>query len=129
MKFIIRSFFKVVRAILGPILLFLDFVTSPRGIERPVSEQQAVDSGTASLALYQFRACPFCIKVRRAIKRLSLKIELRDAQYDQANRQALLQGGGEIKVPCLRIKNDAGEDIWLYESNDIIAYLNKHFAG
>jgi glutaredoxin len=129
MKFIIRSFFKVVRAVLGPILLFLDFITSPKGVERPASEQQAIDSKTAVLALYQFRACPFCIKVRRAIKRLSLNIELRNAQHDQVNRQALLQGGGDIKVPCLRIHDAAGEDIWLYESDEIIAYLNKHFAG
>ena len=129
MKFIIRSFFKVVRAIVGPILLFLDFITSPKGIERPASEQREIDSRTASLVLYQFRTCPFCIKVRRVIKRLSLNIELRDAQHNQTHRDALQLGGGDIKVPCLRISNAAGEDVWLYESDEIIAYLNKHFAS
>ena len=34
--------------------------------------------------------------------------------------------GGKVQVPCLRI-DSAGEVSWLYESNDIINYLEKHF--
>jgi glutathione S-transferase len=43
---------------------------------------------------------------------------------DEQYRQELLEQGGKVKVPCLRIEQD-GQVKWLYESNDIIAYLNK----
>lgn len=128
MKFIIRSFFKLVRLVLGPIILFLDFVTTPKGIERPEAEQAEVDRKTGDLVLYHFRTCPFCIKTRRAIKRLSLKIETRDAQHDMASREELLAGGGKIKVPCLRITGPGGEVRWLYESDEVIAYLQEQFS-
>ena len=128
MKFIIRSFFQLIRLLLGPVILFWDLVTTPKGIERPEIEQDEVDRKTKSLVLYQFRTCPFCIKVRRAMKRLSLNIEIRDAQRDIANREELLLGGGAIKVPCLKITDQNGEVRWLYESDDIIDYLKQQFA-
>lgn len=127
MKWLIRYFFKGVRAILGPIILLVDKLTSPRGIQRSAEQQQQVDQQTRQLALYQFRGCPFCIKVRRAAKRLSLNIEKRDALADPVHRSALLEGGGQIKVPCLRISGEDGQERWLYESGDIIAYLQSRF--
>jgi glutaredoxin len=128
MKFIIRSFFQIIRLILGPIILFWDLVTTPKGIERPEIEQEEVDRKTKNLVLYQFRTCPFCIKVRRAMKRLSLNIEIRDAQHDIANREELLLGGGAIKVPCLRITDKQGNVSWLYESDEIVRYLQERFS-
>jgi len=41
-------------------------------------------------------------------------------------RTELESSGGKIQVPCLQISQD-GEVSWLYESNDIIGYLDKHF--
>ncbi len=128
MRFIIRYFFRLVRAILGPVLLLWNAITSPKGIIRSTEAQQAVDEKTKQLALYQFTSCPFCIKVRRAMKRLSLNIELRDTQHNPTFREQLLEGGGEIKVPCLRITKDNGETTWMYESRDIINYLEKEFS-
>ena len=128
MKWLIRGFFRTVRRIIGPIMLLIDKITSPKGIKRPAAEQQQLDQLTRNMALYQFKTCPFCIKVRREIKRQSLNIELRDAQYDQQQRQQLLNGGGQIKVPCLRVVNKEGNDTWLYESNDIIHYLRQRVA-
>ncbi|MFO7603319.1 MAG: glutathione S-transferase N-terminal domain-containing protein [Gammaproteobacteria bacterium] len=127
MKYLIRLFFKTLRAVLGPLLLLGDWLTSPRGIERHAVAQQQVDQQTQNLSLYQFRACPFCIKVRRAIKRLSLNIETRDAQHNLRHRAELLEGGGQIKVPCLRIIDAQGEVTWLYESTEIIQYLHANF--
>ncbi|MDZ7804575.1 glutathione S-transferase N-terminal domain-containing protein [Thiohalophilus sp.] len=128
MKWLIRYFFKGLRALLGPFMLLGDKLTTPRSIKRSAQEQQQVDEQTRKLALYQFRTCPFCIKVRRAAKRLSLDIEKRDALGNPAHRQELLKGGGEIKVPCLRITEDDGQVRWLYESDDIIDYLQQRFA-
>jgi glutaredoxin len=128
MKWLIRIFFKTVRAVLAPIILLLDKLTTPRGIKRDPERQQQIDTELKQLALYHYRSCPFCIKVRRASKRLSLDIELRDALHNKNHRTALLEGGGEIKVPCLRIIEDDGEVRWLYESNDIVQYLQARFA-
>ena len=125
MKWIIRMFFRGVRRVLGPIMLLIDKLTTPKGIQRPAEIQQQLDQATEQLALYQFKTCPFCMKVRREIKRLSLNIELRDAQHDQDHRAQLLQGGGQVKVPCLRISQADGGDTWLYESEKVITYLRN----
>ncbi len=95
---------------------------------RSADAQERVNQQTKGLSLYQFYACPFCIKTRRAVRRLNLPIEIRDAQTLGQHRQDLAHLGGRIKVPCLRIEQD-GQDRWLYESNDIIAYLEKRFGN
>lgn len=129
MKWFIRLFFRTLRKVIGPFITLADKITTPKGIERSAEEQQRVDQQTTQLALYHFQTCPFCIKVRRHSKRLSLNIELRDAQYDPQSRQELLEGGGQLKVPCLRIVKDNGEVEWMYESNDIRQYLDDRFAA
>jgi len=70
---------------------------------------------------------PFCVKVRKEIKRMSLNIELRDTQHNTENRAEILAGGGAVKVPCLRIAKADGSHQWLYESNDIKAWLKQRF--
>ena len=129
MKWLIRYFFKTLRVALAPVILLLNQLTTPRGITRDPEQQQQIDAATRQLALYQFRSCPFCIKVRRAARRLSLNIEQRDALHDSTHRTALLEGGGEVKVPCLRITENDGQVRWLYESDDIITYLQARFAA
>lgn len=128
MRIIIRYFFKGVRAIVGPMMLAADWLTTPRGIKRAPEAQQRIDEQTRDLVIYQFLTCPFCVKTRRAIKRLSLNIETRDALKHAPSRQELLEGGGEVKVPCLRIPGENGKVTWLYESNEIIKYLEERFA-
>lgn len=129
MKLFFKVFFKIIRLIIGPIILFIDWVTTPKGIKRPEDEQQKIDQQVSKLILYQFKTCPFCIKVKRNNKRLALKIETRDAQHNPTHREELLQGGGQIKVPCLKIIDDKGNDSWLYESNNILHYLQERFAA
>ena len=129
MKPIIRLFFKTVRAIVGPVMLLGNRLTRPKGVVRTDAARQAVDARTAQLALYHFPTCPFCLKARRAMQRLSLNIELRNAQHDPVHRQALFTGGGKIQTPCLRITDAQGRDEWLYESRAIIAYLEREFAA
>ena len=129
MKPVIRLFFRTLRAVLGPFLLLGDWLTRPKGIVRPAAEQQAIDARTQNLALYHFPACPFCLKTRRTIRRLSLKIALRDAKNDQAHRAALIAGGGKPQVPCLLITDTDGKQTWLYESDAINAWLNCEFGA
>ncbi len=118
---------KLVRWLLSFIVLFINFITWPRAGKRSIELQEKVDAETQHYSLYQFKACPFCVKVRRAARRLNLFIEVRDAKFNSAHRLALQQEGGKIKVPCLRIDNCDGQTQWMYESNDIIRYLNSKF--
>ncbi|PTU73374.1 glutathione S-transferase N-terminal domain-containing protein [Pseudomonas mangrovi] len=117
---------KALRIGLGQIIIFLDFITRPRKLKRDPQLQARVDGEAAGLALYQFNACPFCVKTRRTLHRLNLPVALRDAKADE-HRQTLLAEGGKLQVPCLRIDEENGTR-WLYESKAIIAYLDQRFA-
>ncbi|MBE9538298.1 MAG: glutathione S-transferase N-terminal domain-containing protein [Proteobacteria bacterium] len=118
----------IIRWILGTLILSINWLTTPRGVKRDAVAQAAIDEQTGNLALYQYKACPFCVKVRREMKRQSLNIETRDAKRSEAVKQELLAGGGLLKVPCLRIENNQGQVQWMYESTDIIDYLSGRFV-
>lgn len=117
----------IIRLILGKIILFFDWVFTPRGIKRNHDAQAAIDTQTASLALYHYAACPFCVKVRRAMKRQSLNIETRDVKRSDTAKTELLAGGRNLKVPCLRVNDGEQGYQWIYESGDIINYLEARF--
>jgi glutaredoxin len=114
---------KPVRWILSQVVLVLDRLTAPVPMVRSPEDQARVDERCSKLALYQFEGCPFCVKVRREIRRLGLKIELRDAQNDKNHRETLIKEGGELQVPCLRMENG-----WMYESSDINDWLRAQFS-
>ncbi len=128
MKFVFRIFFKTLRIVLAPLILIWEFVTRPKGIVRPPELQKQIDAECLDLALYQFKTCPFCVKVRREMRRLSLNIPLLDAQADSPIRADLIRGGGKAVVPCLRITDAQGNSEWMYESAQIIQYLHTRFA-
>lgn len=118
------------RQVLGKVILVLDQATTPKSLTRSEEGQKQVDEQCKALALYQFETCPFCVKVRRAMKRLNLNIELKDARGNTQARNELIQQGGILQVPCLRIENPHnGTYQWMYESSDIIDYLEKRFPG
>ncbi len=120
---------SVIRFLLGKIILLLNWVFTPRGIRRAPAVQAMLDTQTSALALYQYEACPFCVKVRRAMKRQSLNIETRDVKRSDSAKIELLAGGGLLKVPCLRIEDSEAGVQWMYESKEILAYLEARFNG
>ena len=74
------------------------------------------------LELFKRDACPFCIKVMRYIKKSGRDdIEYRDIATSSEDRERLIEVGGKQQVPCLFI-----DDTPLYESDDIIAWLQEH---
>ena len=127
MRTLIRMFFRTLRLVLMPFMLLWAKLAMPKGVVRSAEAQQQVERECAKMALYHFKTCPFCIKVRHEMGRLSLPIELLDAQHDAEHKDALLQGGGKVQTPCLRITGDDGQVQWLYESGDIIQFLQKRF--
>ncbi len=121
---------KIIRSVLGVLVLLWDRVWPVGGaVVRSAERQKAVDAETSVLALYQFQACPFCVKVRRQIRRLGLKIELRDVIGSKLHHDELMTGGGEYQVPCLRIPLAEGGFKWLYESDDINAWLAERYSS
>ncbi len=127
MSIVMRYFFRFLRLVLTPVILLMEKLTTPKALSRSAEDQAAADSACKDLALYQFQACPFCVKVRKEIARLGLNIELRDARNDPGHRAELEKGGGRIKVPCLRVTHSDGRQEWLYESEEINQWLRERF--
>ncbi|WP_457673441.1 glutaredoxin family protein [Thiolapillus sp.] len=119
---------SIIRWLLGKLILFFDWLTQPKKPAHSPERQAELDEQTRGLALYQYAACPFCVKTRRAIRRLGLNIELRDAKNNPEFRRELEQQGGKQQVPCLRIENGDGSVTWMYESGDIIDWLQQRFS-
>ena len=119
---------KIIRWIVGRLILFVNTLTQPKKAVREPVEQEQVNQEGKKLSLYQFKACPFCVKVRRAMVRLNVPIICKDVKGDCQVQEELLRGGGKVKTPCLRIEQEDGSIQWMYESSDIVAYLEKRFS-
>jgi len=116
---------SLIRWPIGRLILLLNFIFSPSSPKRTVEEQKKVNETTKNLSLYQLPSCPFCVKVRRTMKREGLNIELRNINQANDYREELIREGGKRTVPCLRIEKTDGEVQWLYESNDVIEHLQQ----
>ena len=125
LKFVLTPF----RFVMGGLILSYDRLFQPKALKRESGRQAQVDQETTGLVLYHFEACPFCVKVRRHIQGLGLKIEMHDVRKDKTAKQELLQGGGQFQVPCLRITGEATANRWMYESSDINEYLSQRFSS
>lgn len=119
----------IIRAILRAIILFFDRLFAPKPPVRPLEEQAKLDEQTRKLSIYEFEACPFCVKVRRHVARKGLKIERRDVRKEKRFNRELVEHGGQFQVPCLRIEKDDGSVQWMYESSDIMKYLDQRFPS
>ncbi len=114
----------IARKLVGAVILATDKITSPTGPNRTEQEQALFDKKTSNITIYEMLACPYCVKVRREIKRLGLNINRLDVKQSVEAMENLVNGGGKFQVPCLKIQND--KDIqWMYESDDIIDFLRK----
>ncbi len=116
----------LIRNLLGGIIAFFDVISRGSKLKRTKAAQQQIEKDLQELTLYQFFACPFCIKTRRAMYKMNLPIRKRNASKGSPYRDELLRGGGKVQTPCLRIETADGVT-WLYESSDIIDYLRQRF--
>tara|TARA_B100000614_G_C14313091_1_gene397115 strand:- start:40 stop:408 length:369 start_codon:yes stop_codon:yes gene_type:complete len=118
---------KSIRYILGQIIIFLDWLTRPKRPNHSIDVQKILDLQTENFTLYQMHRCPFCVKTRRAIHCLGLNIKTKDVKRNPNDKEDLIRFGGHYKVPCLAIEEN-GITKWMYESNDIIEYLQQRFS-
>ena len=100
-------------------------ITPP--IKRSSLEQKKVDRQACCLTLYDCQQRPFNNKIQRYIKHLNVAVTVKNLNRCHTYQKELLSGGGRAQVPCLRIETPSGSR-WLYESEDIIRYLNRKFA-
>jgi glutathione S-transferase len=78
------------------------------------------------LELYDFEACPYCRKVREALSELDLDYLAHPVAHGSPRRAQLRQLGGKVQVPFLVDPNTRTR---LYESDEIIAYLNQTYGA
>ncbi len=117
---------KIIRAILGAIILFFDAFFTPKSIvNRSAEEQARLDEKTKSWTLYELQTCPFCVKVRRHLKRLMIEIPKKDVNKDPRAHEELMTSGKIDQVPCLHYQDAAGNSKWMYESSDINDFLSS----
>jgi len=124
-----KYLFRIMRWPLGQLVIFADWITRPPLPQMSAARRSELDAITATMQLYQFRQCPFCVRTRRNMRRLGLHIELRDARNDPRWNQELISEGGKYQVPCLRLHNADGGSEWLYGSKTIIQYLDQRFGA
>ena len=79
-----------------------------------------------ALKLYEFEGSPFCRRVREVLTTLNLDYEVYPCpKGGQRYRQEMKQLGGKRQFPFLVDENTGDQ---LYESQDIIHYLFKHYG-
>jgi glutaredoxin len=123
-----KYLFAPVHLLVGSLIRLVDFLTSPTPLKRSETAQVAVVEKCKNLTLYHYPACPFCVRVRRTMKRLNLPIRQIDPRKDPHWMHKLQTEGGKVQVPCLQIVNPDGNSTWMYESADINRYLEQEFA-
>jgi len=78
------------------------------------------------LILYYKPTCPFCRRVLAVVDRLEIEVELKDISADEAIAAELVEKGGKRQVPYLV---DTEKDVAMYESDDIVAYLQTNYGN
>ena len=75
------------------------------------------------ISLFYRPTCPFCQKVIAYMDKHQIIVPMEDIS-DTEQQQQLVSIGGKSQVPCLVVDGKA-----LYESDDIIAWMQEHLEG
>jgi len=76
-----------------------------------------------NITLFHRPSCGYCQRVFRALDGMNLQIREANVSRDYDARTELCKKGGKSQVPAIRIEHGNGEVEWMYESLDIIDYL------
>ncbi|MUV89712.1 glutaredoxin [Halapricum sp. CBA1109] len=80
----------------------------------------------ANLELYELEGCPYCAKVTKKLDELGLEYESHMVPRSHSERTEVEEISGQTGVPVL-VDEDNGIE-GMAESDDIVAYLEKHYA-
>jgi len=76
------------------------------------------------LELFHFEDCPYCAKVRRKLEELDLTYVSHPSPQGSRKREFLRRFVPELQFPLLV---DVEKNVFLFESHDICAYLEKTY--
>ena len=76
------------------------------------------------LNLYVKTGCPYCLRVLEANKTITAPLNILNISENHALRDELMEKGGMSQAPFLE---DTDRGVSMYESLDIISYLNEHY--
>ena len=105
-------------------LSLVDQLVPVKPVERPQEQQSLLNRESRRMHLYYCRSCPSSITVKRNFERAGLHPVEKDVERVDAYRNELVNGGGESRVPCLRVCGHDG-DKWIYSPEAIIGYLEQ----
>ncbi|MFB6072627.1 MAG: glutathione S-transferase N-terminal domain-containing protein [Halobacterium sp.] len=86
------------------------------------------------LELYQSEGCPYCQKVREKLSELGVSYVAHNPRLpgdeggdvtNELTHRELREVGGEDQIPFLV---DTAREETVYESDDIVDYLDEHYA-
>ena len=77
------------------------------------------------LQLYTSDYCQYCKKVEAHMKELGIEYERMNVGENPSYREAVIHRGGKMQIPFLV---DEEKGAAMYESDDIIAYLDKTYG-
>lgn len=80
------------------------------------------------IEIYLAERCPFCVKVRVYMEQKGIPYVLKPVVLGSASsslKEELKRLGGKTQVPYLV---DPERGVKMYESDDIIAYVEEHYA-
>ncbi len=112
-------------ALRGGALSTLAVVASGLGRGVAGSRVRASQAPAQPLELYSFEASPFCRLVRETLCELELPYRLHNVAKGSPSRAAFIERSGKMQVPYLA---DPNSSIEMFESADIIDYLNATYA-
>lgn len=76
------------------------------------------------IQLYQYPTCPYCALVRQSLDRLGIDYQVFNVSRDPHDpvRRDVIENSGTRTVPVIY---DPDHDVWMGESADIVAYLER----
>ncbi len=77
------------------------------------------------LELYAIAGCPYCQKVIDKLYELNLSFVYHPQKAEEGEESAGFKVGGKTQAPLLV---DKERDVKMYESDDIVNYLEEHYS-
>jgi glutathione S-transferase len=109
---------------LGPLTDVTAMLASAARLGAGASYRRAKSPGEP-LELWSFEASPFCRIVREALSELEIPYRLHNVAKGSPRREAFVARSGKMMVPYLV---DASRNVAMFESADIVAYLERTYA-
>lgn len=119
---------NLTRQLKGKTLNLADRLVPAKPVERSREEQTLLNRESRRMHLYYSRNCPASILVKRYFEKTGLHPVSKEVERVDAYRNELVNGGGESRVPCLRVRHGE-QDSWIYSPEAILNYLEDKISA